>query len=199
MQIDIIITFVFSVFFLTITPGPDIAYVFFKSVSHGKIEGFKLTFGLTTGLFIHTLLVVFGVSKILNSNEIYFDIIKYFGFLYFMYLFFTSFFQKNDIKNDGKFKRNSFVTGLMMNLLNPKVAIFFIAFFPGFIFDDSLSINLQFFILGLIFWFIATSVFLLVTIFSEKINSSFENFVNKEILKYLQSLIYFFIAVYILI
>ncbi|MEC7478726.1 MAG: LysE family translocator [Bacteroidota bacterium] len=199
MQIDIIITFIFSVFFLTITPGPDIAYVFFKSASHGKIEGFKLTFGLTTGLFIHALLVVFGVSKILNSNEIYFDIIKYFGFLYFMYLFFTSFFQKNDIKNDGKFKRNSFVTGLMMNLLNPKVAIFFIAFFPGFIFDDSLSINLQFLILGLIFWFIATSVFLLVTIFSEKINSSFENFVNKEMLKYLQSLMYFFIAVYILI
>ena len=199
MQIDVIITFIFSVFFLTITPGPDIAYVFFKSDYHKKIEGFKLSFGLTTGLFIHTLLVVFGVSKILNSNEIYFDIIKYFGFMYFMYLFFTSFFLKNDIKNEDKFNRNSFVTGLMMNLLNPKVAIFFIAFFPGFIFDDSLSINLQFFILGLIFWFIATSVFLLVTIFSEKINTSFDNFVNKEILKYLQSLMYFFIAVYILI
>jgi threonine/homoserine/homoserine lactone efflux protein len=199
MQIDVIITFIFSVFFLTITPGPDIAYVFFKSASHGKIEGFKLSFGLTTGLFIHTLLVVFGVSKILNSNEFYFDIIKYFGFIYFMYLFLTSFFLKNDIRNEGRFKSNSFVTGLMMNLLNPKVAIFFIAFLPGFMFDDSLSINLQFFILGLIFWFIATSVFLLVTIFSEKINSSFDNFLNKKILKYLQSLMYLFIAVYILI
>jgi threonine/homoserine/homoserine lactone efflux protein len=199
MQIDVIITFIFSVFFLTITPGPDIAYVFFKSASHGKIEGFKLSFGLTTGLFIHTLLVVFGVSKILNSNEFYFDIIKYFGFVYFMYLFLTSFFLKNDIRNEGRFKSNSFVTGLMMNLLNPKVAIFFIAFFPGFMFNDSLSINLQFFILGLIFWFIATSVFLLVAIFSEKINSSFDNFLNKKILKYLQSLMYLFIAVYILI
>jgi threonine/homoserine/homoserine lactone efflux protein len=199
MQIDVIITFIFSVFFLTITPGPDIAYVFFKSASHGKIEGFKLSFGLTTGLFIHTLLVVFGVSKILNSNEFYFDIIKYFGFIYFMYLFLTSFFLKNDIRNEGRFKSNSFVTGLMMNLLNPKVAIFFIAFFPGFMFNDSLSINLQFFILGLIFWFIATSVFLLVTIFSEKINSNFDNFLNKKILKYLQSLMYLFIAVYILI
>jgi threonine/homoserine/homoserine lactone efflux protein len=199
MQIDVIITFIFSVFFLTITPGPDIAYVFFKSASHGKIEGFKLSFGLTTGLFIHTLLVVFGVSKILNSNEFYFDIIKYFGFIYFMYLFLKSFFLKNDIRNEGRFKSNSFVTGLMMNLLNPKVAIFFIAFFPGFMFNDSLSINLQFFILGLIFWFIATSVFLLVAIFSEKINSSFDNFLNKKILKYLQSLMYLFIAVYILI
>jgi threonine/homoserine/homoserine lactone efflux protein len=199
MQIDVIITFIFSVFFLTITPGPDIAYVFFKSASHGKIEGFKLSFGLTTGLFIHTLLVVFGVSKILNSNVFYFDIIKYFGFVYFMYLFLTSFFLKNDIRNEGRFKSNSFVTGLMMNLLNPKVAIFFIAFFPGFMFNDSLSINLQFFILGLIFWFIATSVFLLVAIFSEKINSSFDNFLNKKILKYLQSLMYLFIAVYILI
>ena len=199
MQTDVIITFIFSVFFLTITPGPDIAYVFFKSASHGKIEGFKLSFGLTTGLFIHTLLVVFGVSKILNSNEFYFDIIKYFGFIYFMYLFLTSFFLKNDIRNEGRFKSNSFVTGLMMNLLNPKVAIFFIAFLPGFMFNDSLSINLQFFILGLIFWFIATSVFLLVTIFSEKINSSFEYYLNKKILKYLQSLMYLFIAVYILI
>ena len=68
MEIDVLVTFIFSVFFLTISPGPDILYVFIKSISEGKSEGVILSFGLTSGLFFHTLLVIFVISAIINTN-----------------------------------------------------------------------------------------------------------------------------------
>ena len=83
MQIDVLVTFIFSVFLLTITPGPDITYVFFKSISDGKKSAIELSLGLTSGLLFHTLLVIFGISAILSSDDFYYDIIKYFGFFYF--------------------------------------------------------------------------------------------------------------------
>ena len=77
MQIDVLVTFIFSVFLLTITPGPDIIYVFFKSISDGKRSAIELSLGLTSGLLFHTLLVIFGISAILSSDDFYYDIIKY--------------------------------------------------------------------------------------------------------------------------
>ena len=87
MQIDVLVTFIFSVFLLTITPGPDIVYVFFKSISDGKRSAIELSLGLTSGLLFHTLLVIFGISAILSSDDFYYDIIKYFGFFNLIPLF----------------------------------------------------------------------------------------------------------------
>lgn len=199
MQIDVIVTFIFSVFFLTISPGPDILYVFIKSISEGKSEGVKLSFGLTSGLFFHTLLVVFGISAIINKNELYSDVIKYFGFLYFIFLFFLTLIKKNSEYQTRKSIRSSFFTGLMMNILNPKVSLFFIALFPGFIFHDSMKISLQFLVLGLIFWIIATLIFVTISLFSGSIKGYVDGFINNKFFKYLQSVIYLLIALYILI
>jgi len=86
-----------------------------------------------------------------------------------------------------------------MNLLNPKVSIFFIALFPGFIFHDNLSSELQFLILGIIFWFQANLVFILVSIFSQKIKnfiSSNKLFNNRKFI--IEMCVYIFISIWIL-
>ena len=95
MQIDVLFAFLTSVFFLTLSPGPDIIYVFYKSSTSGFKEAAKLSIGLTSGLLIHTLLVVLGISALIKSNQDYFNIIKYFGFIYFTYLALNQFFKKN--------------------------------------------------------------------------------------------------------
>ena len=95
MQIDVLFAFLTSVFFLTLSPGPDIIYVFYKSLTSGFKEAAKLSMGLTSGLLIHTFFLAFGISSLIKSNQVYFDLIKYFGFIYFAYLAFSQFFKKN--------------------------------------------------------------------------------------------------------
>ena len=84
-----------------------------------------------------------------------------------------------------------------MNVLNPKVSIFFIAFLPGFIFHDTMHIKLQFLTLGLIFWIISTIVFVLISISSEIFRPKLNKLINSKNLRYIQSLIYLLIAFYI--
>ena len=197
MQIDVLVTFIFSVFLLTITPGPDIIYVFFKSISDGKRSAIELSLGLTSGLLFHTLLVIFGISAILSSDDFYYDIIKYFGFFYFTTLSVLSIIKKNDFKNKKNQTKNNFITGLLMNILNPKVSIFFIAFLPGFIFHDTMQIKLQFLILGLIFWIISTIIFIFISISSEIFRPKLIKLINSKNLGYVQASIYLLVAFYI--
>tara|TARA_B100001063_G_scaffold103885_1_gene96921 strand:+ start:4362 stop:4961 length:600 start_codon:yes stop_codon:yes gene_type:complete len=198
MQLDTLLFFIFSVSLLTLSPGPDIMYVFLKSISDGKREAIELSLGLTSGLLFHTMLVVFGISAILNSNDLYYDIIKYFGFFYFLILSLLSILKKNNVKKKKNISKNNFITGFLMNVLNPKVSIFFIAFLPGFIFHDTMHIKLQFLTLGLIFWIISTIVFVLISISSEIFRPKLNKLINSKNLRYIQSLIYLLIAFYII-
>ena len=199
MQLDILIVFLFSTFALTLSPGPDIIYVFYRSISNGKFSGIRTVFGLTTGLFCHTLLMIFGVSIFIKNNDSLFFIIKLFGCIYFVFLAFkTLFFVKKNEKFLNKKNDNDFLIGLMMNLLNPKVSLFFIAFFPGFIFHDNLSYEIQFLILGLLFWLIATLTFLLIVLISSRFKSQFQNLIGSNFIKYLQVLIFLFISFWII-
>ena len=198
MQIDVLVTFIFSVCLLTITPGPDITYVFFKSISDGKRDAIELSLGLTSGLLFHTLLVIFGVSAILSSNDFYYNIIKYFGFFYFITLSVISIIKKNDFDNKKNKTQNNFTTGLLMNVLNPKVSIFFIAFLPGFIFSDYIRIEIQFLVLGLIFWFTATLIFLIVVFISMRLKNKIQNLLENSNIKYVQAILFLLIAIWII-
>jgi threonine/homoserine/homoserine lactone efflux protein len=149
MHIDVLITFILSSVVLTISPGPDIIYVISQSLLKGKKAAIVTSFGLTTGLLFHTFFVVIGLSVLISENENIFFSLKILGFLYFIYLAFKVFFKRKNklnIKSNELENINFFKKGLMMNLLNPKVSLFFIALFPGFIFSDNLSSHLQFFI-----------------------------------------------------
>jgi threonine/homoserine/homoserine lactone efflux protein len=199
MQLDTLLIFLFSASILTLSPGPDIIYVFIKSSTEGKIAGIKTVFGLTTGLIFHTLLLVFGVSALINSNDYFFFILKVFGFIYFIFLAISTYNKNSKIDNKTLSSKNDFTTGLMMNVLNPKVSIFFIAFFPNYIFHNSWSYELQFSILGLIFWLVANTIFLLVVLLSSFNTGFVNNLINHNKIKVFKSIFYLFIAIWIIV
>ena len=199
MQLETLLFFLFSASILTLSPGPDIIYVFIKSSTEGKIAGIKTVFGLTTGLIFHTLLLVFGVSALINSNDYFFFILKVFGFIYFIFLAISTYNKNSKIDNKSLSSKNDFTTGLMMNVLNPKVSIFFIAFFPNYIFHNSWSYELQFSILGLIFWLIANIIFLLVVLLSSFNTGFVKNLINHNKIKVFKSVFYLFIAIWIIV
>ena len=199
MQLETLLIFLFSASILTLSPGPDIIYVFIKSSTEGKTAGIKTVFGLTTGLIFHTLLLVFGVSALINSNDYFFFILKVFGFIYFIFLAISTYNKNSKIDNKSLSSKNDFTTGLMMNVLNPKVSIFFIAFFPNYIFHNSWSYELQFSILGLIFWLVANTIFLLVVLLSSFNTGFVNNLINHNKIKVFKSVFYLFIAIWIIV
>ena len=202
MNFEVLIAFIVSSAILTISPGPDILYVISQSFLKGKKAGIVTSIGLTTGLLFHTFFVVVGLSLLIRENENIFLFLKFIGALYFIYLAIMVFLKRNN-KMNFKSKEleniDFFKKGLLMNLLNPKVSLFFIALFPGFIFSDNLSSHLQFLILGSIFWLQANLIFLSVSIFSNKIKNliSSQNLFSRNRFV-IEICIYIFIAIWIL-
>ena len=166
---DQILLFLISSLALTLMPGPDILFVLNQSLESKK-SGFLISIGLCSGLVVHTLILVFGLSAFIETNEYVISYLKYFGTLYLFYLAFdelnTKFKQASRPNNT-----NLFLRGLYMNLVNPKVLLFFIAYFPNFLFSETLSISLQFLILGTIFIFQALIIFSSVSLASNKLVS----------------------------
>ena len=166
---DQILLFLISSLALTLMPGPDILFVLNQSLENKK-SGFLISIGLCSGLVVHTLILVFGLSAFIETNEYVISYLKYFGTLYLFYLAFdelnTKFKQASRPNNT-----NLFLRGLYMNLVNPKVLLFFIAYFPNFLFSETLSISLQFLILGTIFIFQALIIFSSVSLASNKLVS----------------------------
>ena len=190
MDFQTLYAFVISSLVLTISPGPDIIYVLSQSIIKGKNSAIMVSLGLTSGLLIHTFFVSIGLSLIIIENKEYLFFLKILSVMYFLYLIFKVYVNRNiDLNFEKKnTNRNEFYKGLVMNLLNPKVGLFFIALFPGFLFHDQLSDQTQFFILGFIFWFQATMIFLIVAVYGPKLNffkSQKSKFYLVEILVYL--------------
>ncbi len=178
MNVEVLVTFISAVSLLAISPGPDNIFVLMQSVVHGKKFGLATVAGLMTGCIIHTTLVAFGVSVIIKENESIFLGIKILGAAYLLYLAYKVIRSSGDIHMDSKnVKRKTpsqlFRIGFLMNVLNPKVTIFFLALFPGFLFSDSLSEVIQFYVLGGLFiltsFVIFSSIALLGGSISERI------------------------------
>ncbi|AIY15106.1 LysE family translocator [Cellulophaga baltica] len=204
MNYELIYTFVITTAALAITPGPDIIYVLMQSVINGKKDGIATAFGLVSGCLIHTSLLAFGVSALIKENHLILIGIKVFGALYLFYLAFNVFKSASEITlNVATIPKKSafelFKQGFIMNVLNPKVTIFFLAFFPGFLFSEEMSPVLQFYILGFIFILISFCVFVLIAILSGMVSKYLR--ANKKIgfiLKWMQIIVFIGIGVYLL-
>lgn len=205
METDVLLTFVSAVCLLAISPGPDNIFVLMQSVVHGRKFGLATVAGLMTGCIIHTTLVAFGVSAIIKKSDSIFFAIKTLGASYLLYLAFRVIKSSGDILLDSKnVKRKTsaqlFLTGFLMNVLNPKVTIFFLALFPGFLFSDGLSEVIQFYILGGLFIVASLIIFSSIAILGGNISKRIQE--NRNIgvvLKWLQVIVFIGIAIFILL
>lgn len=205
MNYDILISFALATSVLAISPGPDNIYVLVQSITNGKSYGLATVSGLITGCIIHTTLLAFGVSAIIKANENLFFVIKVLGALYLFYLAFKVFKSQSQLNLDieatpKKSLKGLFVQGFFMNVLNPKVTIFFLAFFPGFLFSDSLSNLVQFYILGGIFMLVSFIIFSAIALLAGNIKTYIAKHENSGLaLKWLQIVVFIGIAVFILL
>ena len=202
---ELLITFITASVLLTISPGPDIVYVLVQSMANGKKAGIITTLGLVSGIIIHTSLVAFGVSAIIRSSEDLFLFIKILGALYLFYLAFIVWKSEAaiSVKPENAPLRKDwalFRRGFIMNVLNPKVTIFFLAFFPGFLWDPEGNTIFQFYILGFIFMVQALLIFGAVALLAGKISTWINNYpASGEILKWVQVIVFIGIGIYILL
>lgn len=197
-----LISFIFSCFALAISPGPDNIYLTTLTSMSGKIAGFSFLLGLITGCLIHTIFLAFGLNELLISHYIFFEIIKYTGVFYLFYLSYETY--KSEITNfyleENKDEiQNNFKKGFFMNLLNPKVFLFFTLFFPNFIYSETISFKFQILSLGLIFIIVTFIVFGLIILFSNFFHKKFSsNNRFKIFAKYFNILVLLLIALLIL-
>jgi threonine/homoserine/homoserine lactone efflux protein len=177
LNLDTLLFFLASSIALTLFPGPDILFVFSTSLAKGWRKGIIVSLGLTSGLWIHTLLVIFGISNLLLEYPKSQRMIECLGGSYLLFLAFRIW--QTKIKKDPKenstivqpAKQRFYFTGLLMNITNPKVSLFFISFFPGFLFHDSWSYSFQFLILGMLFFLQAFVFFSVVSIFAAQLGN----------------------------
>ena len=167
---ETLISFIGASMLLTIMPGPDIIYVLVQSAANDKKYGIATSLGLVSGIIVHTSLVAFGVSAIIKQSESIFFMIKLFGALYLLYLAYITYKSNDEVLLNTKAEKKGllklFKQGFIMNVLNPKVSIFFLAFFPGFLYSSTQSTIIQFYVLGGLFMLQALIIFSMVSVLS---------------------------------
>lgn len=165
-MIDLLPAQVLTLFFgasvaLCITPGPDNLFVLTQSSLYGRLAGLTVTAGLCTGLIVHTSAVAIGVAAIFHTSELAFTTLKLIGAGYLLYLAWQAFRAAASEQTQGGRDSISlgrlYGRGVIMNISNPKVAIFFLAFLPQFADPERGAIGIQMLLLGAVF-IIATVV-----------------------------------------
>ncbi|MCK5846905.1 MAG: LysE family translocator [Bacteroidales bacterium] len=176
MELGLVLSFIGASIILSFMPGPDNIFVLTESITKGQRDGIAISMGLSLGVLIHTLAAATGLSIIIQKSAIAFSIIKYFGAAYLFYLAYKATQEKKQELNlqfttiDKGSKFSKLVKkGFLMNVLNPKVSLFFIAFLPQFITTNGINITIQMIILGLIFMVQAFLIFSLISILSSKL------------------------------
>ena len=163
--------FIIAALILTLTPGVDTMYILTRSAAQGKDAGLVSAAGVLSGCVVHVLCAAFGLSMILSTSAVIFSIIKWAGALYLIYLGIKMFKEKNQILDTACHASNNhepkdlikiYKQGVVTNILNPKVGLFFISFLPQFINHNHVSGPYPFLFLGATFLVIGTiwSVFL---------------------------------------
>jgi len=178
--LDDFLLFAFASLVLNITPGNDMIYVATRSTSQGVKAGIVSAFGIAGGCIVHLLAAVIGLSALIAGSAIAFDIIKYAGAAYLIYLGIKAFVSRqNNFNVDSKPEKSSlaklFWQGVFTNVLNPKVALFFLAFLPQFIHPEKGNAGLQILLLGLWFNFSGTIVNSMVAVLFGKLGNWFAN------------------------
>jgi threonine/homoserine/homoserine lactone efflux protein len=141
---------------LLITPGPAVLYIVARSIDQGRLAGIVSTLGISMGALFHVAAAALGLSAVLVNSALAFNIVKYLGAAYLIYLGIRSFMVKEDVAQPTHLQPQKlsriFRQGIIINLLNPKTALFFFAFLPQFVsVNNGAPITAQILFLGAIF------------------------------------------------
>lgn len=195
MSLESLLTFALIVFLIAIIPGPNALLVLFTAISDNKSRAFANVAGVASGFFIHAFISALGLSLILSQSVFFFTIIKFLGVLYLLYLGYTHIkagwnFKSLDLTETKQKKGfiNNFVKGLLTNLLNPKIVLFYLSIFPQFVgtssvFQDSL-------LLGTIQAIVVSSWFFLIIVLAQNFKTFLKKAKNARILNYISGSIF---------
>ena len=193
-----LLTFIVASILITLSPGPDIIIVISYSLQKGLSSSIKFIMGLITGLLFHSVILIFGWSNFFSNSQIILSYIKIIGFTYFLYqgiveLYYV--FVQNQNKPSPNNSKNLYKQGIIMNITNPKVGLFFWLFFPNFLFSTEIKELFQYIILCSIFIIQVFIVFSLTAYFSSRVSGN----LKLKFLKPLNGIILIFLAIYILL
>lgn len=181
MDLQTFSVFAFAALMLNITPGNDMIFVATHATSHGIRAGIMASLGIAVGCLVHIFAATVGISAVISKSAFLFDALKYLGAAYLIYVGIKSLLSKTQTFDIQKIKEDKtdfdiFKQGVITNALNPKVALFFLAFLPQFVPPQYEQTGLLIFMLGLWFNFSGTVVNVLVGVAFGKAG----NFLNQH-------------------
>ncbi len=154
LDVNSLLLFMTATIILNITPGPDMLYVIARSVGQGRAAGIASSLGIAAGCFVHILAVTFGLASLMMAVPAAYEIIKYAGAAYLIYLgiriLITRQTKNAETPIEEASLRKIFLQGVITNVLNPKVALFFLAFLPQFV-NREANVAAQIIFLGVLF------------------------------------------------
>ena len=139
---------------LLVTPGPAVLYIVARSINQGRMAGIVSVLGVETANFFHASAAALGLSAILVSSALAFDVVKYLGAAYLIFLGIRKILVREEAKEEATKPEGLsriYSQGFVVNILNPKTALFFFAFLPQFVTTSNGSVTLQMFLLGIMF------------------------------------------------
>ncbi len=155
LPVESLTTFLLASFLLGLAPGPDNIFVFTQSALYGRMAGIMVTLGLCTGLLVHTAVVAGGVAVLFQTSNVAFTLLKLVGVSYLLYLAWQALSASEvSLQGEGRVELTAlqlYRRGVIMNVTNPKVSIFFLAFLPQFIVPEHGAVVYQIVILGALF------------------------------------------------
>jgi len=177
MPVESLLTFIFASALLSLAPGPDNLFVLTQSALYGRRSGLLITAGLCTGLIVHTTAVALGIAVIFQSSALAFTLLKSAGAAYLLYLAWQTWRSAGATLTPPRANVRSaaalYRRGILMNITNPKVSLFFLAFLPQFTTPHNGSVMLQSALLGGLFMLTAFIIFCAIALGSAVLSQWF--------------------------
>ncbi len=176
-----------SSWLLILTPGPDMLYVITRGLAQGKRAGIISALGVASGILVHTLLAALGLAIVLRTSALAFTLVKYAGSCYLIYLGVRTLCSRKIFQPTPESLpapgRKIFLQGMLTNVLNPKIALFFLAFLPQFVVPGHMNATMQMLLLGVCYALCSTVFLSLVSLGSGSLGGLFGK--NRQLSKLL--------------
>jgi threonine/homoserine/homoserine lactone efflux protein len=192
--------FIIASLLLIIAPGPDIIFLTTQSISNGPKAGFLTALGLASGNLVHTAAAAFGISVLVQTSTLAFNSLKFLGAAYLLYLAYQIITSDKSTNQQAITPADNPISfyrkGLLINVLNPKIALFFISFLPQFVPASSTHVHIDIIILGIVFTTLVILIFGSVGLLAGRIKQAINiNSVNYSYFNWIIAVIFIFLAI----